>query len=850
MEGDRKRFSEDFEKFIGTLKDKFRVMIQDSDTGLPYYAELEKIVQYLGATDLFALKTDVIAPILYPQPDIPTFSNLSTQYLNAQFGWASRALDDGLIYSYNGVNWKSTGEKLFPLERMGTLPQLLSNAKKSQVIQNIGGISCFVGKNQCNQLDPDFMVGFYLNSALIPTPSEIYCVSGFIPIIVAQQMVSNNTLPSSLTFNGLFDITKQPIAGTSVATSFSNALTGITNAIFARFTFEITTYKEYQVENGTVITAFVPFNPMYGYRNNLNYVSPITGKNLLNTLDKDYAVNFGLGATGGKISNTDSVISGFIPISSGQTITASSGVSGCYNVLCDIKKNFIDGTAVDSGTSQSLTHVNGACFARFSLSKKVKESNQIEIGTIPTDYVPFSLIAADNGLMPLTTSERNRYKKVNILSGKNTADPLDPDYKAGFYLNYDCAPQSIEWDYLFVTGFIPIKPGQILKCNSTSDSSALYNGLFNSAKQPILKVQLSSSKAITGTVAGCYARFTFYGRSDANYMVEEIQSGGASTAFEPYNPISGYINPIKTVICDGDSITFGQYGTVSAPTELQNLLGSKWSVINNGLPGANSLQIAANSGASPYIVQTDFTIPSGTTPVDIAITVARNLVNNTQLSVAHPFTTVGVDGNVNTVMIDGIEGTLSSINNWDYSKFTRLVAGASRTIKAGAVITTKELRTYRNATHIIFLGANGGWYVENGVVENFAQKNSLINIAELQSQIDAMIGTLNTNNYLVVSCHMWNGLGGVGAWAGEQIFQRKYGARYVNLRDYYSIHGIEDSLAYGFLSGVYPTTVDTAAMSNGQMPPSLLYDDIHMVTAGYRLLGRLFYRILVMNGIV
>jgi len=68
---------------------------------------------YLSTGDAQA-KSDVVAPILYPLPDVIIFANLSTQYPTAIFGCAARNLSDGFINSYNGIAWKNTGLKEFP----------------------------------------------------------------------------------------------------------------------------------------------------------------------------------------------------------------------------------------------------------------------------------------------------------------------------------------------------------------------------------------------------------------------------------------------------------------------------------------------------------------------------------------------------------------------------------------------------------------------------------------------------------------------------------------------------------------------------------------------------------------
>lgn len=59
-----------------------------------------------------------------------------------------------------------------------------------------------------------------------------------------------------------------------------------------------------------------------------------------------------------------------------------------------------------------------------------------------------------------------------------------------------------------------------------------------------------------------------------------------------------------------------------------------------------------------------------------------------------------------------------------------------------------------------------------------------------------------------------------------------FGRHYINQRKYMLEYGLSDA-------GITPTVEDTAAISQGKIPPSLLYDDVHYNDKGYNIIANL-----------
>jgi hypothetical protein len=270
---------------------------------------------------------------------------------------------------------------------------------------------------------------------------------------------------------------------------------------------------------------------------------------------------------------------------------------------------------------------------------------------------------------------------------------------------------------------------------------------------------------------------------------------------------SGFVsNKVAVISCWGDSKTAGnQDGTgVTYPKVLQDLLtanGYSYTVNNMGVGGEYTTGIAGRQGGLPLTVQ-PFTIPAGTTPVQVTISSTGRIAQQ------------GVAG-LNPVIINGVEGTLSY--DWTnlYNTFTRSVAGSSVSVTRPSQVITKAMRSNRNDILIIDMGTNGGF----GTVDEWIK------------QIRCMVDYAQCKEFIVIGRNIENENPVFKNSVIEPEFKKAFGNRYINLREYEVAYGLQDV-------GITPTTADNTAIASGQVPPSLLFDAVHENQYGYTIKGQ------------
>lgn len=281
---------------------------------------------------------------------------------------------------------------------------------------------------------------------------------------------------------------------------------------------------------------------------------------------------------------------------------------------------------------------------------------------------------------------------------------------------------------------------------------------------------------------------------------------------------------ISNIDCWGDSLTAGAGGNgTTYPNVLNSLLGSDYVVTNYGVGGEGSQTIAGRQGGIPYIVANSFTIPADLSTVDITLK-SSNGSNVAPLRQG--------DAGVNTVIIGGIEGTIS-IEQDDYLsstysyKFTRKEIGEATNIEAGTEIITYASRNTSNHTLIIWMGQNGG-YNEDA--------NTLI------EQYRSMINKNGNDNYIII-----------GIPTGtkdsrselETSMKNAFGNKYINIREYMTKPIYENDILISCQalqdSNLTATAEDLQLIEQGTIPSSLRVDDIHGNSFYYTIVARQVY---------
>jgi hypothetical protein len=288
----------------------------------------------------------------------------------------------------------------------------------------------------------------------------------------------------------------------------------------------------------------------------------------------------------------------------------------------------------------------------------------------------------------------------------------------------------------------------------------------------------------------------------------------------------------------GDSITWG-----AAPENgiywsliLQNLLGSKYQVVNCGVGGENAVSIPARQGAIPMYNSLPFTLPSSTNNVAVGRINDWFYDGFFKSTLDDAYVQVLVQGegrDINTInpcVIDGIECTLSSVienqnplNIQYYIK--RNEAGEARLIDAGNVLHTNEAITLKPHASIYFMGTNDGWIDVDDLIERYKRMIAFDNVGKRFLVVGIYGGYAVTSHNLDKEAFELM----------EKKFTKAFGANYVNLRKYTVEKALQDA-------GITPTAQDLADIALGKCPQSLLADGLHPNSIFSELIPNLFFK--------
>lgn len=284
------------------------------------------------------------------------------------------------------------------------------------------------------------------------------------------------------------------------------------------------------------------------------------------------------------------------------------------------------------------------------------------------------------------------------------------------------------------------------------------------------------------------------------------------------------INGKEIVSCWGDSLTrgvgVGSSYSKAFPYVLYGLLDGR-EVINCGVGGENTVNIASRQGGLPNIVK-PFTIPADTNKLEIELTNIYGDSAGILLqggSALDPITGKYVmTAQINPCSINGVEGTLTYENGKYY--FSRSEKGESVIVSRPTTLITYAMKSMRDNINIIWLGTNGGFSTSSELIE----------------YIDAMIDYMTPINkkYIVFGIHHLVSTVTETFEMIEKNMTLHFGRHYINQRKYMLEYGLSDA-------GITPTVEDTTAISQGKIPPSLLYDDVHYNDKGYNIIATLAY---------
>lgn len=397
-----------------------------------------------------------------------------------------------------------------------------------------------------------------------------------------------------------------------------------------------------------------------------------------------------------------------------------------------------------------------------------------------------------------------------------------------------------DWDYFM----IPVKENQ--KYSISSPLIAKYILFYQGI--PSQENLISYQENNYGKDYGVFTT-----PDNCKYVGIDLQKTGTQTSLSYYNNSflleqSKDFDLIRNkaenrIICFGDSITQGNYGRLVESYEyyLQESL-MNYRVINCGVGGEETLEIAARQGGIPMYTLRDITLPQsgkvqiGNQNTDTAFYSTKGYSNNslplTINSTDDVTMEVGDTSRINPCTINGVECifTTDSAGNQFLEKLNSDLPESS-ILPAKSIVFTHAMREYRDSSALIIYAGNNDKYTD---VNDYT--------VDLIDNIRRMVGYSSTYNYIVVS-----------QWSDyyrslsdliyiENALAEEFGSQMFNLRLYAITDGLQDA-------GIMPTPEDDQRIAQGLIPKSLTIDGLHPNGAMYKCMAKKFKEILINNGL-
>ena len=263
-------------------------------------------------------------------------------------------------------------------------------------------------------------------------------------------------------------------------------------------------------------------------------------------------------------------------------------------------------------------------------------------------------------------------------------------------------------------------------------------------------------------------------------------------------------------------------GNINYPTMLQILLGNEYNVNNLGVGGENINTIAARQGAAPMVINDDIIIKKDLKETELQPNVLLSAFD--YQSTVKPLLQ-GSDLSVNPCYVNGVECNLGYSDN-TYKIQRKNASNTDITAPKGTILLTNGMKEYyNNGIVILWCWTNGGY-----------DGNDDLLIGKLKK----IISSLKTNKIILVGVHNLNETASISQ---EKKLQGEFGARFFNWRLYSVKNALDDF-------GIEKTENDTISIGQGNIPPSLLHDEVHLNQAGYMILGYKLYELIRILGYI
>lgn len=446
----------------------------------------------------------------------------------------------------------------------------------------------------------------------------------------------------------------------------------------------------------------------------------------------------------------------------------------------------------------------------------INDGENLSVGSIGTEQLKVKSVSTDKCTF-IKRSTINLIDKSKILQ----------DY----LLDYQGLPILKTYSNAGLTDFILVEAGESYTYKRVNNGTTL-DGILNGyalydAHKKLVSIVVTSSGIDSLTIPSnvVYIRIYFNSSYAFEYFRDECifcKVSDFNDKYESYTDELFLVDEIKVkksnLVNTTDNLAITRWGdsltAQSDATYLETLTGM--TVYKLGAGGETTVNIAGRMGALPLMVQ-PFTIPADTS----AVTVGIKDCNGNQAGIMR----LNSPG-INPVVIDGVEGTLSIVQDsgasptWSYT-FARTLAGTSKTISRPVKLITESMRNRLNDIAVIWAGTNDG-------IQTY-------NVNLLIDKIRSMVNSIKSadKKYIVLGltkCENMSGLPTV-----NQYLAYAFGEHYLELSKYLLEFGLSDA-------GITPTAQDTTDISNNTVPTSLRSDSTHLNDAGQQIVSNLINR--------
>lgn len=488
--------------------------------------------------------------------------------------------------------------------------------------------------------------------------------------------------------------------------------------------------------------------------------------------------------------------------------------AAAYNPQCNPTISFINKTAKDEVSKNNTSLVSGGVVydaIEKSLERAKSILSPLWISTTTNAFIDDNGNLTTNSSYTANTFLVTEGQKISV-SGMFAADKNRPCYAF-----YNGSPSS--------STLVSISP-------SIPKSIYEYNIVVPSGCDRIVVIGLAGDVARSFFPNDEYVAPMAYFNKSTDKVIEDLYSK---------------IGADKVVNCVGDSLTMGAADIIGGTriihpysNTLQSLLGNDYVVKNQGIGGEGTLTAAARMNGIVALTENDITIPYNKSWVNLSSTNLGGIVSSwdktTNLKPLLQGTSlqgvyeIGQSFRGYFVWIKGIRCWLTCWDGGSPYKIVRVTDASNPNEnvfvpKGTPIIFERTLHERNSLCDIIWLGTNDA------------------NKADVISKIKAMLDYRNNNNAIVIGLYNTNDMPNNMDNDIRIAFSKEFGNRYFNVENY---------LLYECLSecGITPTSADTAAINIKRCPPSLLADNVHLISAAYDGIARRLHMKMMELGII